>query len=58
MMCALVEWWMDTMYTFHLPFREMTVTPFDFAAINGLSFFGEPIPFSSEAYSFVVMRNR
>ena len=42
-MCALIERWMDTIHTFHLPFREMTVTPLDFAAINGLSFFREPI---------------
>ena len=47
--CALIERWMDTTHTFHLPFSEMTVTPFDFAAITGLSFSGEPVPFSGEA---------
>ena len=57
-MCALVERWMDTTHTFHLPFKEMTVTPLDFAAITGLSFFGDPVLFSSEAYSSIVVRNR
>ena len=36
----------------------MTVTPLDFAAITGLSFFGELVPFSSKACSSVVVRNR
>ena len=49
--CALIERWMDTMHTFHLCLGEMTVTPLDFAAITGLSFFGEPVPFSNEAYN-------
>ena len=57
-MCALVEQWMDTTHTFHLPFGEMTITPLDFTVITGLSFSGEPVPLSSEAYSSVVMRNR
>ena len=54
-MCALVERWMDTMHTFHLPLGEMTITPLDFAAITRLSFYREPIPFSSEAYSCIVV---
>ncbi|KAI8571797.1 hypothetical protein RHMOL_Rhmol01G0147000 [Rhododendron molle] len=33
---ALAERWRDTTNTFHLPPREMTVTPTDFAAITGL----------------------
>ena len=57
-MCALVERWMDTMHTFDLPFEEMTITLLDFLTITGMSFSGEPIPFSSEACSFVVTRNR
>ena len=48
---------MDTIHTFHLPFGEMTITPLDFAAITGLSFFGEPIPLSNETYSSVAVRN-
>ena len=48
-MYALIERWMDTTHTFHLPFGEMTITPLDFAAITGLSFSGEPVPFSGEA---------
>ena len=56
-MCALINWWMDTTYTFHLPIEEITITPLDFAAITGQSFFGKPIPLSSEAYSSVVVRN-
>ena len=46
---ALVERWMDTTHTFHLPFGEMIVTPLDFTAITGLSFSREPVPFSGEA---------
>ena len=56
-MCALVERWMDTTHTFYLPFGEMIVT-LDFVAITGLSFSREPVPFSSEACSSVVVRNR
>ena len=37
-MCALIEWWMDTTYTFHIPFGKIIVTPLDFAAITCLSF--------------------
>ena len=55
-MCALIERWMDTTHTFHLPFGEMIVTPLDFAAITGLSFSGEPILFSGEACESVVAR--
>ena len=40
--------------TFHLPFEEMTINPLDFAAITGLSFSGDPVLFSSEAYSSIV----
>ena len=49
---------MDTTHTFYLPFREMTITPLDFAAITVLSFSREPVPFSSEAYSSAVVRKR
>ena len=48
---------MDTSCTFCLPFREITITPFDFAAINRLSFFEEPIPLSNDAYSSAMVRN-
>ena len=51
MMCALVERWMDTTHTFHLPVREMTITLLDFTAIIGLSFSREYIPLSDKAYS-------
>ena len=56
-MYALVERWMDTTHSFHLPFREMTITPLDFAAIIGLSFSWEPISLSNEVFSSVVARN-
>ena len=56
-MSALVERWMDTTHTFHLPFGEMTVTLLDFAAITDLSFSGEPVPFSSEACESAVARH-
>ena len=49
---------MDTTHTFHLLFYEMTITPLDFTAIIGLSFSGEPVPFSSEVYSSVVIWNK
>ena len=48
---------MDTTHTFHLPFQEITITPLDFATITRLSFSGEPIPLSNEAYSSMVVRN-
>ena len=57
-MCALVEQCMDITHSFHLPFREITVTPLDFATITGLSFSGEPVSVSNEAYNFVVVRNK
>ena len=56
-MCALIERWMDTTHTFHLPFGEMIVTPLDFAAITGLSFSGEPVPFSGEACESTAARH-
>ena len=56
-MCALIELWMDTTHSFHLPFGEMTITPLDFVTITGLSFSGEPIPVSNEPYSSTVVRN-
>ena len=56
-MCTLVERWIDTTHTFHLSFGEMTITPLDFAAITGLNFSREPVPFSSVVYSSVVVRN-
>ena len=56
-MCALVERWMDTTHTFHLPFGEMTITSLDFATITDMSFSEEPIPLSNKAYSFAVVRN-
>ena len=56
-MCALIERCMDTTHTFHLPFGKMTVTPLDFAAITGLSFSKEPVPFNGEACESVVARH-
>ena len=56
-MCALIEQWMDTTHTFHLPFGELTITPLDFVAITGLSFSGEAVPFSGEACNSAVSRN-
>ena len=48
---------MYTNHTFHLPFREMTITPLDFVANPVLSSFEEAIPFSDEACSSMVVRN-
>ena len=56
-MCALIERSMDTTHTFHLPFGEMTITPFDFAAITGLSFSGSPLHLVVRCI-VVVVRNR
>ena len=47
-----------TTHSFHLPFGEMTITHFDFAAITRLSFSREPTPVSNKAYSSAVVRNR
>ena len=35
----------------------MTVTAFDFTAITGMSFSGESVPLSNEAYNSTVVRN-
>ena len=37
--CLIERWW-DTTYTFHIAEREMTVTPYDFFRMIGLSFKG------------------
>lgn len=58
MMGVLIERWMDTTHSFHLPFEEMTTTLLDFITITRLIFFKEPVPFSNEVYSFVVVRNK
>ncbi|KAL7204582.1 hypothetical protein ACSBR2_017623 [Camellia fascicularis] len=43
---ALVEMWWDTSNSFYFPCtREMTMTPYDFSMITGLSVGGDPIPF-------------
>ena len=57
-MCALVERWMDTTHSFHLPFGEITITPLDFATITELSFCREPIFMSNEGYSSTLVRNK
>ena len=56
-MCALIERWMDTTHSFHMPFGEMTITLFDFSAITGLSFSREPILLSNEVYGSALVRN-
>ena len=37
--CLIERWW-DTTYTFYIAEREMTVTPYDFYCMIGLSFEG------------------
>ena len=49
--CALVVRWMDTTYTFHLSFTEITIIPLDFNAITRLSFSTIPIADSLEIYA-------
>ncbi|XP_021760140.1 uncharacterized protein LOC110724967 [Chenopodium quinoa] len=39
----LLEIWWDSTNTFHFPWGEMTVTPFDFSMIMGFPFGGEPV---------------
>ena len=49
---ALVERWWDSTNTFHLPFEEMTMTPYDFSMITGLKVDGDrlvmDIPFERQ----------
>ncbi|KDP30516.1 hypothetical protein JCGZ_16694 [Jatropha curcas] len=45
---ALMEWWMDTTHTFHLPFIEIIITPMDFTVITGLPFKGRFIVFDDQ----------
>ena len=40
-MYALAERWWDTTNTFHLPFGEMTMTPYNFSMITGLRVGGQ-----------------
>ena len=40
---GLLEFWWDSTNTFHFPWGEMTVTPFDFSMITGFPFGGEPV---------------
>ena len=44
---ALLEWFWDTTNTFHFPWGEMTITPFDFAMLTGLSFTEQPVVIDS-----------
>ncbi|KDP34327.1 hypothetical protein JCGZ_12675 [Jatropha curcas] len=45
---ALMEWWMDTTYTLHLPFDKMTITLVDFIAITRLHFGGRSVAFDDQ----------
>ena len=49
--CALVVWCMDTTYTFHLSFTEITIIPLDFNAITKLRFSTIPISDSLEIHA-------
>ncbi|XP_010666106.2 protein MAINTENANCE OF MERISTEMS [Beta vulgaris subsp. vulgaris] len=40
---ALLEWFWDTTNTFHFPWGEMTITPFDFQMLTGLVFTDKPV---------------
>ena len=42
---ALMERWMDSTHTFHLPVGELTLDPVSFAVITGVAYAGEPVPF-------------
>ncbi|KDP30104.1 hypothetical protein JCGZ_18236 [Jatropha curcas] len=45
---VVIEQWMDTTHTFHLPFGKMTITPMDFTTITGLPFGGLSIVFDDQ----------
>ena len=42
---ALMERWMDSIHTFHLPVGELTLDPVAFVAITGVACAGETVPF-------------
>ena len=42
---ALMERWMDSTHTFHLPCGEFTIDPISFATITGIACAGDPVPF-------------
>jgi len=44
--CLIERWW-NTTHTFHIIEREMTVTPYDFYHMTGLSFEGVIISLDS-----------
>ncbi|KDP43674.1 hypothetical protein JCGZ_24132 [Jatropha curcas] len=43
-----MEWWMDTIYTFHMTFYKMTITPMDFVVIIGLPLEGRSVVFDDQ----------
>ena len=47
---ALVERWMDTTHTFHLPFGEMTISPGDFAYLTSIPYDRRLIEFDASLY--------
>ena len=47
---ALVERWMDTTHTFHLPFGEMTISPGDFAYLTSIPCDRRLIEFDASLY--------
>ena len=44
---ALMERWSDTTHTFHLPYDEFTLDPVSFAAITGVAYAGDSVPFDT-----------
>ena len=47
---ALVERWIDTTHTFHLPFGEMIISPGDFAYLTSIPCDGRLIEFDASVY--------
>lgn len=48
MVFGLTEWFWDTINTFHFPWGEMALTPYDFAMLTGLSFTERLVPMDNE----------
>lgn len=45
---GLMEWFWDATNTFHFPWGEMMITPFDFQMLTGLSFTDTPVEVNTD----------
>ena len=49
---TLMEWW-DTINSFHIPWEEMTITPYDYAILTGLPFTNKVVAVDDSMRPFI-----